>query len=143
MVPPSERFRPIQKIVSQKERKAAAALGESLKRREAARVRLDERRSYLTDYLDRFSGAARTGLSSRQILEYQVFIGKLETAIAQQEEIVAQSQQACDSNKARWRGRYTRSKAMDNAVGLMHKEERKDQERKEQSEADDRAQRKR
>jgi flagellar FliJ protein len=143
MAPPSQRFRPIQKLVSQKERKAAAALGESLKRREAARQRLDELRAYLADYLERFSGAARDGLSSGQILEYQVFIGKLETAIAQQEEIVAQSQRACDSSKAQWRGRYTRSKAMENAVGRMHEEERKDQDRMEQSEADERAQRKR
>lgn len=140
---PSDRFKPIQKVALHRERKAAAALGESLKQREAATRRLDELRNYLAEYLERFARATRNGLSSNQILEYQVFIGKLETAIAQQEEIVAQSQEACDSNKARWRGRYTRSKAMDNAVGLMHKEERKDQERKEQSEADDRAQRKR
>lgn len=143
MVPPSERFRPIHKIVSHRERKAAAALGESLKQREAARTRLDELRAYHADYLNRFAGAASAGLSSQQVLEYQVFISKLETAIAQQEDIVAQSQQACDSSKAQWRGRYTKSKAMENALGRMHRKERKDQDRKEQAESDDRAPRKR
>ena len=143
MAPPSERFRPIQKVVAHKERKAAAALGESLKQREAARMRLDELRNYLADYLDRFAGAARNGLSSRQILEYQVFISKLETAIAQQEEIFSQSQQVCDSSKAQWRGRYTKSKAMDNVVDRMRQAERKDLDRKEQTESDERAQRKR
>ena len=46
-MPPSDRFKPIQKVVSQKERKAAVALGESLKQREAAKQRLDELRQYL------------------------------------------------------------------------------------------------
>lgn len=143
MAPPSERFRPIQKIATHKERKAAAALGESLKRREAARQRLEELRTYRAEYLERFAGATRAGVSSRQILEYQVFISKLETAITQQEEIVSQSQQVCDSSKAQWRGRYTKSKAMDGVVDRMQEAERKDQNRKEQTEADERAQRKR
>ena len=143
MVPPSKRFKPIQKIASHKERKAAAALGESLKQREAARMRLDDLRQYRAEYLERFADATQAGLSSRQILEYQVFISKLETAIVQQEEIVDQSQQACDSTKAQWRGRYTKSKAMENVVGRMQKAERQDSNKREQSELDDRAQRKR
>jgi len=143
MVPPSERFKPIQKIVSHKERKAAAALGESLKHREAAKQRLEELRQYRAEYLERFSNATHAGVSSRQILEYQVFISKLETAIAQQEEIVSRSQRDCDSSKAQWRGRYTKTKVMDSVVDRMHEAERKDLNRKEQAEADDRAQRKR
>lgn len=143
MAPPSERFRPIQKVTSHKERKAAAALGESLQQREAASRRLAELRQYLAEYLARFAGAAKNGLSSRQVLEYQVFIGKLETAIAQQEEIVSRSQKACDSSKAQWRGRYTKSQAMQKAVGRMQEQERKDADKREQSESDDRAQRKR
>ena len=143
MVPPSKRFRPIQRIASHKERKAAAVLGESLKQREAARLRLDELRQYRSEYLERFAGATRSGLSSSHILEYQVFISKLETAIAQQEEILTRSEKDCDSSKADWRGRYSKSKAMEHVVGRMQKAERKDENRKEQSESDDRAQRKR
>jgi len=143
MVPPSKRFKPIQKIASHKERKAAAALGESIKQREEAQQRLQELRQYHADYLKRFAGATRGGLSGSRILEYQIFINKLETAIAKQEEIVNQSKQACDTSKAHWRGRYTKSKAMENAVGRLQKAERSDQNRKEQSESDDRAQRKR
>jgi flagellar FliJ protein len=143
MVPPSERFKPIQKLALHKERKAAAALGESLKQREAAKQRLTELRQYRAEYLERFAGATRAGVSSRQILEYQVFISKLETAITQQEEIVNRSQQDCDSSKAQWRGRYTKSKAMDNVVDRMHEAERKDLDRKEQAESDEHAQRKR
>jgi flagellar FliJ protein len=140
---PSKRFKPIQKITSQRERKAAAALGESLQQRKAAQQRLDELRAYHAEYLERFARASSNGLSRSQILEYQVFIGKLETAIAQQEEVVVQSQQDCDSSKAQWRGRYTKSQAVQNAVERMREIERKGKERIEQSESDERAQRKR
>ena len=142
-MPPSDRFKPIQKVVSQKERKAAAALGESLKQRNEASQRLDELRQYLAEYLERFARAARSGLTSSQIMEYQVFISKLETAIEQQQQVVARSEQDCDSSKQQWRGRYTKSKAMDNAVDRMKLEESKDSNRREQAEADERAQRKR
>ena len=143
MAPRSRRFKPIHKLASHKERQAAAALGESLKQREAAQQRLDELREYHGEYLERYASATRAGVSSRQILEYQVFINKLETAIAQQEEIVSRSQQDCDSSKAQWRGRYSKSKAMEHVVERLQQAERRDQERKEQSESDERAQRKR
>lgn len=142
-MPPSDRFKPIQRLVSQKERKAAAVLGESIKLRADATQRLDELRRYLEEYLERFSRAVHNGLSSRQILEYQVFIDKLENAIAQQEAVVRQSQQELDASKEHWRGRYCKSKAVDNAVDRMQAEELKDSERKEQTESDERAQRKR
>jgi flagellar FliJ protein len=142
MSPPSDRFKPIHKLASQKERKAAAALGESIKQRDAAQQRLDELRQYLGEYLERFSSATRNGLASSQLLEYQVFIAKLETAIDQQQEIVARSQQDCDSSKQSWRGRYTKSKAMENAMDRMRLAERKDRDRKEQAESDEHAQRK-
>lgn len=142
-MPPSDRFRPIQKLVSQKERKAAAMLGESLKQRAEAKQQLDKLRQYLEEYLERFSKAVHKGLTSRQILEYQVFIDKLEVAIAQQEQAVVQSQQALDASKAQWQGRYRKSRAMDNAVARMQAEETKQEERLEQKDSDERAQRKR
>ncbi len=142
-MPSSDRFKPIQKIASHRERKAATALGESLKQREAATRRLDELRQYRDEYLERYARATLNGLSATQVREYQVFISKLETAIAEQERIVGRTQQQCDSRKANWRGRYTKSKAMDNAVDRMHASERKDKDRSDQSESDERAQRKR
>jgi len=143
MAPPSDRFKPIHKLASHKERKAAAALGESIRQRDAAQQRLDELRQYLAEYLERFAGATRNGLAGSQLIEYQVFIAKLETAIAEQEAILLRSQRDCDSTKQDWRGRYTRSKAMENAIERMRVAERKDRDRKEQADSDERSQRKR
>ena len=57
--------------------------------------------------------------------------------------VVSRSQQDCDSSKAKWRGRYSKSKAMEHVIERMHQAERRDQERREQSESDEHAQRKR
>jgi flagellar FliJ protein len=141
-MPPSDRFKPIQKINSQRERKAATALGESLRHRDAARQRLDELREYLAEYLERYSLAARSGISSPQLREYQVFISKIEHAIGQQEQVVAQSEQDCNASKQQWRGRYSKAKAMDNAVDRLKQAERKSSDRAEQAEVDDRSPRK-
>lgn len=143
MSPPSDRFKPIHQLASHKERKAAVDLGESIRQRDSAHQRLAELREYHKEYLERFAQAAREGLSSHQIVEYQVFLGKLETAIAEQQNIVARSEQACDLSKRQWRGRYSHAKAMENAIDRMRVAERQDAERREQADADDRAQQKR
>lgn len=142
-MPPSDRFKPIHKLATHNERKAATELGESLRQRESARLRLDELRGYLAEYLERFERAAREGLPSSQVLEYQVFIGKLEAAIEQQAQAVSRSEQQCDSSKAHWRGRYTKSKAMETVIERMVEDERREKQRREQAESDERSQRKR
>jgi flagellar FliJ protein len=143
MAPPSDRFKPIQRLASHRERKAAAELGESLRTRDAARQRLGELEAYLAEYLERFAQATRSGLSGTQLLEYQVFINKLEAAIAQQRENVDRTERQCDSSKVQWQGRLTHAKAVDNAVGRMQADEQREQDKREQSESDEFGQRKR
>jgi flagellar protein FliJ len=142
-MPPSDRFKPIQMIAAHKERKAAAALGDSMRQRDAAQQRLDELRAYLVDYLERFHQLSVRGLPSTQVREYQVFITKLENAIAAQERVVASSQDRCSTQKAQWQGSYTKAKAMDNAVGRLQEREKQDADRKEQKVSDEHSQRRR
>lgn len=140
---PSDRFKPIHQIASQKERKAAVELGESIKQRDSAQLRLAELERYHQEYLERFANAARNGLNSNQIVEYQVFIAKLEDAIAEQRRIVQRVEQDCQQTRQQWQGRYTRAKAMENAIDRMRLAERRQDDRREQAESDDLSQRKR
>jgi flagellar FliJ protein len=142
-MPPSDRFKPIHQLASQKERKAAVELGESIKQRDSAQLRLAELEQYHKEYLERFADAARNGLNSNQIVEYQVFIGKLEDAIAEQRRIVQRVEQACLQTRQQWQGRYTKAKAMENAIDRMRLAERRQDDRREQAESDDLSQRKR
>lgn len=140
---PSDRFKPIHQIASQKERKAAVQLGESIRERDQAQQRLAELEQYHGEYLERFANAARNGLHSRQVVEYQVFIAKLEDAIAEQRRIVQRVEQDCVQTRQQWQGRYTKAKAMENAIDRMRVAERKDADRREQADSDDLSQRRR
>ena len=142
-MPPSDRFKPIQKLNSQRERNAASQLGKSLTTRDDARRKLDDLKEYLAEYRERYAAAVSAGLPGAQVREYQMFITKLENAIVQQQQIVSDSERRCDSSKQDWRGRYSKQKAMDNAVDRMRLNERKNRDKQEQSEADERSQRKR
>lgn len=142
-MPPSDRFKPIQKLNSQRERNAATQLGRSLKKRDDARKQLDDLKAYRAEYLEQYAADVSAGLPGTRLREYQVFIDKLEDVIARQQQIVSDSEQRCDSSKQHWRGRYSKQKAMDNAVERMRLNERKNRERQEQSESDERSQRKR
>jgi flagellar FliJ protein len=142
-MPPSDRFKPIHQLASQKERKAAVEFGESIKQRDQAHQRLAELEQYHKEYLVRFANAARNGLNSSQVVEYQVFIAKLDEAIAEQRRIVQRVEQDCQQTRQQWQGRFTKAKAMENAIDRMRLAERKDADRREQADSDDLSQRKR
>ena len=139
----SKRFEPIRKIAEKKERDAAAHFGRSLRDREDAQRRLQELERYLAEYLQRFTEATRQGMGAERIRDYQVFIDKLEVAIAEQQRVLEEMQSRCDDSKAHWHGRFTKARAVDNAVERMRTDETRLNERKEQNASDERSQRRR
>ena len=143
MAPPSKRFKPIQRIADNRERQAASALGESLKVRHAAEQRLAELRAYHAEYLQRYGETTRNGASAAQIRDYHLFLDKLEQAIREQERVASQAQQQCSASKDHWRERYNRSQAMSKVVDRLQDGERRAADKREQSDQDERNQRKR
>lgn len=135
---PSERFKPVQRIAASRERKAATALGDSLKTRQQAEQRLADLRAYHAEYLDQYRQANQSGMSVARMREYQVFLDKLETAIAEQERIVERAGQACAAAQDVWRDKYTRTRVMSNVVERMQTEERQQADKREQAQQDDR-----
>lgn len=135
---PSKRFKPIQQLASDKERKAAAALGDALRVREEAERRLGELRQYHAEYMERFRATVAAGATAATFRDYQTFLDKLEQAIKEQQDVVNRAEAQCARSKDAWRDRHAHSKAMDNAVGRMKESERKAGEKKEQNEQDDR-----
>jgi len=135
---PSERFKPVQRVVDSRERKAASALGDSLKTRQQAEQRLADLRAYHLEYLDQYRAANQSGMSVARIREYQVFLDKLELAISEQERIVQRADSACADAQTVWRDKYTRTQVMSNVVDRMKADEQREAERREQAQADDR-----
>lgn len=140
---PSKRFKPVQMIASNKERKAATALGDSLKSKRAAADKLSELKRYHAEYMERFENSTRAGIGAGQLQEYRAFLRKLELAISEQEKVVAMAELECDNRKDHWRGHYTKSQAVNNVVTRLQDQEKREADRKEQAISDEFAQRKR
>ncbi len=139
----SKRLRPVQRIASHSERQAARAFGASQRVLSGEEAKLEELRSYHREYLQRFESEARNGMSATQLQSYRAFLVKLEAAIHQQEEVVAVSNERHRQQRREWQQRYSRSQALDKVVAHSQEKERLEQERREQSESDDRSQRRR
>lgn len=138
----SDRFKPVQRIADNRERKAAAALGDTLKTRQQAEQRLADLKTYHAEYLEQYRQANRNGMDVARMREYQVFLDKLEFAITEQARVVQRAKVACNSAQSVWRDKYTRTQVMANVVERMQTEERQLADKREQAQQDDRPQRK-
>jgi flagellar FliJ protein len=138
----SERFKPVQRVADNRERKAAAELGDSLKSRQRAEKQLADLRAYHAEYLEQYRQANLAGMNVARMREYQLFMDKLELAIREQERAVERAALACADAQAVWRDKYTRTQVMANVVDRMKDDERQQADKREQAAQDDRPQRK-
>jgi flagellar FliJ protein len=134
----SDRFKPVQRIADNRERKAAAQLGDSLKSRQQAAQQLADLRAYHAEYLEQYRQANLTGMSIARMREYQLFMDKLEGAIREQERAVQRAEAACTDAQSVWRDKYTRTQVMANVVDRMKSDERQQAAKREQAIQDDR-----
>ncbi len=139
----SDRLKPIQQVAQVRERDAARAFGESRCRLEEEEQRLAELEAYRAEYLQRFRALQQEGITVGQLLEYQAFLGKLETALRHQAEIVELRRADAERRMAAWTDRRTHTRAMDRALENMEAAELEARERLDQKALDDRNQRRR
>lgn len=138
-----KRFESIQRLADKKQKDAAARFGRERRERDEAQQRLEELRLYRQEYLRRYSDAANEGAPALRLRDYQVFIDKLECAIAEQERILEQHQMQCEQAKRNWSDEYTHSRAIGNVVERKRQDAQRKKARQEQRVQDDRSPRKR
>jgi flagellar protein FliJ len=139
----SERMAPVQRVLGSNERDRARDLGAAQKTLAEAETRLQDLRQYREDYLNNFQQRARAGNSAMALRDFQLFLARLEEAVKQQEQIVAQARDALAGSKQRWQGAARQVKAVESVVGKWQTDERRRADQHEQKETDERAQRRR
>lgn len=92
---------------------SARRLGDLVSGEHQAAQRLELLAQYRDEYHARFLAAARDGLSRDQWRNYQSFLDKLDVAITQAREIVAQSHQLTAAGQQEWLAKRGRVKAFD------------------------------
>ncbi|HHO59936.1 MAG TPA: flagellar export protein FliJ [Thiotrichales bacterium] len=134
-----QRLQPVAKIARSQERSAARVMGEMLRQAEEQQTQLELLISYRDEYFQNFSNAGQAGLSAVQLQDYQVFLHRLDTAIAQQRQQVEQSRQSCEQSKTYWRGSHNHSEMINKVVENRRQQAQQLKDSREQRELDDRS----
>ena len=132
---------PVQRVLDQKEKDRARELGEARTRLVAAQAKLKDLEQYRQDYEQSFQQRAKAGQPVRALRDFQVFLARLDQAIQQQRQIVAATQGDVNGHSTRWQSAALKVKAVDSVVDRWQGEERRAQDRRDQKETDERAQR--
>ena len=136
----SKRFQPVVKVAEAREKLAASALGEAQAELQSHEARLEELQGYQRDYLQRLQESGAQGMGAARMNDYQQFLNNLKLAIEQQETLVQIASRVVEEKKQQWFSKRGKLKSYDNVMERYVSEENRMADRREQKEADDRAQ---
>jgi flagellar protein FliJ len=107
---------PLQSILDLSQMKleeSTRRLGELIASEQEAMRRLELLTQYRDEYHQRFMAAAKDGLTREQWGNYQRFLEKLDTAITQAKDMIAQTQQLTTAGQKDWMDKRGKVKAFD------------------------------
>lgn len=136
----TERIGMVRRVVDDIERRKAEALADCEKKAVAAQAKLDELEAYRAAYVRDFARRAESGMNGAGMREYQVFLSRLDEALRQQTQILAQTRLQRDTELESWRNAARRAAAVGNLATHWQEEERRVADKVEQKESDERSQ---
>jgi flagellar FliJ protein len=129
----------IQHLAQNREQEAVRELGASQQNLDAQRARLLELCAYRDQYAKGFEASGGAGMDAVRVQEYRVFLARLNTAIQQQEAVIARCCESHRQTREQWIETHKHSQAIDKVVERYRDQERTQEERREQKELDERA----
>lgn len=137
----ARRLEPVHAIAHDTERTCAVRVGAAERKLHEAQGREQDLRRYRDEYRAAFETRAKRGLDARNLREYQAFIAKLGAAIDAQQALLQQLDRECDRERADLGVAITRRMALGKIIERINTEERTMDERRNQRDSDERAQR--
>ncbi len=134
----SKRLMPVLELAESREKQIAQILGESRRKLEAAQRNLGSLMSFRDSYSAQFQRSGNAGLASRQLIEYRIFLAKINTAIADQEKAVQAAQTELRNRQAEWEAARRHSLGIKKVLEQTLVEESRLEEKKQQAEQDER-----
>lgn len=138
----SQRLTPILGLAENREKDAAAAFAKQLQKVESQRGNLESLHGFRASYTERFRQSGETGISVQQMLEYRVFLEKINGVIQEQEQVLARAELELERARRAWEGAHQHTLGMQKLVETARGDERRRDARREQAEMDERAGRK-
>lgn len=136
-----QRLTPVVDLATRAERDAARALGQAQQKLLQSENQLRELQRYLSDYQQQWLTSGRQGVSGQWMVNYQRFLGQLDTAIEQQGRSVEWSRENLRKIRERWQQCHMRLEGLRKLVQRYQDEARRVADAREQKQFDELAQR--
>jgi flagellar FliJ protein len=133
----ADRLQPAVDQAKQRSEDAVLQLADQQQRLTKAERQLAELRGYRQEYA-LATGAG--GLTASALLNRQQFVERIDRAIVQQGTEIERQQRLLEHARAQWRAAHAREAALDSVVDRYREQERQSEDRREQSEVDERMQ---
>ena len=137
----AQRLEMVQNAVDDQERQRAEALAASERRVVENEAKLAELETYHAGYVRDFKLRAEAGMDGAAVRDYQTFLARLEEALRQQSQVILRARVQRDAELLTWQGAAQRAEAVGQMVKRFRTEEERAQDRRDQHETDERAQR--
>lgn len=134
---------PVQKVLEKAEQSSARALGEAQQRLAAAEQKLADLKNYHAEYQRAFMARGKAGQTVTALRDFQAFLARLDEAVRQQEKNVASARDQVALQRRNWQGAARQVKAVESVVERWQDAERQAEDRRDQKDTDERAQRSR
>jgi len=137
----SQRLQPVSEIATANERDAAKHMGQQQNILQQHRNKLDELIKYRSEYVEKMVAAGSAGIGAGQMQDYTSFIRRLDEAIVYQRSQIELAVRQLEVKQREWQAMHTRSEALNKVVDRYRTAEIRAQDKREQNENDERAQR--
>ena len=141
MMTKSKRLKPVSEIADSRERDAARHMGEQQGILDQHQNKLNELIQYRAEYTAKMVAAGGNGISAGKMQDYNTFIRRLDEAIVFQRSQIELAIRQLEVKQREWRAMHTRSEALNKVVTRYQTAETRAQDKREQNESDERAQR--
>jgi len=137
----SQRLKPVSDIAVAKERDAARHMGQQQRVLAEHENKLMELINYRSEYVGKMVSAGSAGIGAGQMQDYTHFIRRLDEAIVYQKKQIGLAKRQLEVKQREWQAMHTRSEALNKVVHRYKTAEIREQDKRENNESDERAQR--
>lgn len=135
------RLAPVVEMAEEAERKAVQRLGQFQQQVTQAQAKLSELERFREDYQQQWINRGGQGVNGSWLLNYQRFLGQLETAMNQQRQSLTWHQNNLNNARQVWQQAYARVEGLRKLVQRYLDEARRAEDKREQKLLDELAQR--
>ncbi|MNE47755.1 Flagellar FliJ protein [compost metagenome] len=137
----AERLAPVVDMAVKAEQDAARQLGQVQAQMLQAQRQLADLQRYRLDYQQQWIEQGQKGVSGQWLINYQRFLSQLETAVEQQGRSVDWHRGVVDKARNAWQEKYARVEGLRKLVERYRQEARQAEDKREQKQLDELAQR--